>query len=204
MRPPSTHATCAAAILWPLELPQAHFVLMASNSSDGPEVPGAPGVSGSSDGPGVPDEKVGKKIHPSKATLPTSRARRVFAYTTAGEKVGLAGFEQDDLGFPAPFGVGAALRAPHWVREATAGEIAASDYERRVGDNFYKPLGWQPKAIVHANGQPAFESEEIGLFGHIVSVIARPMRLRKPGVGDYCHSPIGSSPRTPRTPPMRD
>ena len=59
MRPPSTHATCAAAILWPLELPQAHFVLMASNSSDGPEVPEAPGVPGSSDGPGVLDEKVG-------------------------------------------------------------------------------------------------------------------------------------------------
>ena len=140
MRPPSTHATCAAAILWPLELPQAHFVLMASNSSDGPEVPEAPGVSGSSDGPGVPDEKVGKSytcstckekfykstifvlgddpaidwqgdtesastpgdesaFDPSKATLPTNRARKVFAYTAAGEKVGLAGFEQDDLGF---------------------------------------------------------------------------------------------------------
>ena len=63
MRPPSTHATCAAAILWPLELPQAHFVLMASNSSDGPEVPEAPGVPGSSDGPGVLDEK--EKVGPT-------------------------------------------------------------------------------------------------------------------------------------------
>ena len=74
--------------------------------------------------------------------------------------------------------LGAALRAPHWVREAIAGEIAAGDYEHRVGDNFYRPLEWQPKAIVHANGQPAFESEEIGLFGHIVAVLARPMTLK--------------------------
>ena len=46
---------------------------------------------------------------PSKAVLPTNRADKVFAYTMEGCKVGLVGFMQQDLGFPATFGVGAAL-----------------------------------------------------------------------------------------------
>ena len=104
---------------------------------------------------------------PSKAVLPTNRADKVFAYTMEGCKVGLAGFMQQDLGFPATFGVGAALSCPalHWVREATAEEIAAGDYEKRVGDNCFKKLGWQPKGMVHSNGGLAFAHESIGIYG---------------------------------------
>ena len=68
----------------------------------------------------TPSHAMGSALDPSMATLPTSRAQRVFAYTVGGEKVGLAGFAEEDLGFQPLSELGAALAAPRWVREATA------------------------------------------------------------------------------------
>ena len=121
-----------------------------------------------------------------------------------GGKVGLAGFAKEGLGFPAPYGVGSALASPHWVRYATAEEIAEGHDLIRGGDECFKPLEWQPKAMSHSNGTLAFAHECIGLFGSHVTVTHAAPELQELEVGHVPQSPPHSPPLTPRTPPMRD
>ena len=155
-----------------------------------------------------PTERNGEFAFTMGATLSTNRAQRVLAYTVGGGQVGLAGFTKEGLGFPAPYGVGAALASPHWVRPATAEEIAEGHDLIRSGDKCFKPLEWQPRSMIHSNGALAFANEEIGLFGSHVTVLHGAPKLQQHEDGHIpCDAAPESPPSTPSTsstPPMRD
>ena len=109
------------------------------------------------------------RLNTARFRADTDRISRVFAYTAGGVQCCLAGVGEGDdlLTFPMNYLVGSALEASqHWVRFATEAEL--SDDSTR----WWRPLEFQPTAVIFASGVIAAAGDAIGLDGSRVTVVA--------------------------------
>ena len=125
----------------------------------------------------------------------SDRTTRVIARTLGGVQCCLAGVGEgkDRLTFPARFLVGYALNQHvQWIRFAT-------DDELQQNEQYWRPLEFQPRCIIHKHGSVANNGEPIGMFGEEVQVLEQAPVLKfydKPLI-DVMEVP------TPPTPPPR-
>ena len=96
-----------------------------------------------------------------RAAAAADRASRVQVFTMAGKQIGLAGVGsgEDVLTFPACFVVADALRPPHWLRYAEAG-----DEEPWIAGKFVR-LEFEPATLIHSNGEAAGPEDCMGMWG---------------------------------------
>ena len=89
---------------------------------------------------------------------------RVKVYTTSGVQIGLAGVGEGDnrLTFPRHYQVKDALQSPHWVRHATAEEIASTPASVMV--RWWRLSEVLPTTIVFSDGSVASPTDPIGLI----------------------------------------
>ena len=94
------------------------------------------------------------------------RDSRVVAYTAGGVQCGIAGVGEGEnlLTFPRRYRVGAALSSPHWVRFATEAELSDDS-------TYWRPLEFQPTAVIFASGNMAAAEDAIGLEKLTVTVV---------------------------------
>ena len=93
--------------------------------------------------------------------------------------------------FPACYVVGDALLSPHWLRRKRA-----EDCEPFIAGQ-YKPLEFQPLAMMHGNGIIAAQDDYMGMYGVEMTVLAQAPKVT------YEEIPPGglSEVSTPPTPP---
>ena len=106
---------------------------------------------------------------------------------------GWRGRRQRPIDFPVCFLVGYALNQHvQWIRFAT-------DDELQQNEQYWRPLEFQPRCIIHKHGSVANNGEPIGMFGEEVQVLEQAPVLKfydKPLI-DVMEVP------TPPTPPPR-
>ena len=134
------------------------------------------------------------------------RETRVRAYAASGVQIGLPGAGEGDnrLTFPRCFLVGDALRAVHWIRFATAAEMAQMDHQMDGHPQWWRFFktdkdGFQPAEIVYDNAVIAAMDMPIGLEGDVVLV--KPGRSQVAYEEKPCANVSGI--QTPPTPPPR-
>ena len=107
------------------------------------------------------------RLNKARSRADSDKSSRVFAYTVGGVQCCLAGVGEGDdlLTFPMNYLVESALVSPHWVRFAT--EAERSDDSTR----WWRPLEFQPTAVIFASGAIAAPEDAIGLEGLSVTVV---------------------------------